>query len=117
LEGRLRLDIGESNFIPFIMAHEFEALLFANPEKFEDWTDSENVVRELKSAASKFSSPEDINDNPEQAPSKRIMAAMPSYEKTFHGPIIAAEIGIDELRRSCAHFAEWLSQLEKLSGL
>lgn len=34
-----------------------------------------------------------INDDPSTAPSKRILALMPGYEKPFHGPLIACDIG------------------------
>jgi hypothetical protein len=114
LEARLGQDIGESNFIPYLMVHEFEAMLFSDPARFGDWSDSEDVAKDLERVASGFRTPEDINESPQLAPSKRIMASMPSYEKTFHGPIIAAEIGLDALRRRCAHFAEWLTRLERL---
>jgi hypothetical protein len=114
LEARLSQDIGESNFIPYLMVHEFEAMLFSEPARFGDWSDSEEVVKELQKAASSFSTPEDINERPHLAPSKRIMASMPSYQKTLHGPLIADAIGLDTLRRSCAHLAEWLTRLEGL---
>jgi hypothetical protein len=47
LEQALKLDINENNFIPYIMLHEFEALLFTDPEKFSDWVDDERIVDEL----------------------------------------------------------------------
>jgi hypothetical protein len=59
-------------------------------------------------------SPEDINDSPETAPSKRILAAMSGYQKTFHGPLIACDIGIDPMRAACPHFDQWLRALEGL---
>ena len=112
LEGRLASNIAERNFMPFIMAHEFEALLFSDPDKFGDWADSAYVVERLRSIAASVPSPEDINDTPQRAPSKRIVSEMPSYEKTFHGPLIAAEIGLSVLRQRCGHFSAWLTQLE-----
>lgn len=117
LETRLAEDINEANFIPYLMVHEFEALLFVKPEKFGDWTDSQAVVDSLIAIAQAHETPEHINDSPQTAPSKRIARLMPAYEKTFHGPLIAAEIGLDALRLACPHFNNWLLRLEQLSDL
>lgn len=114
LEEQLAQDIGHANFIPNLMVYEFEALLFVQPSKFADWIDSYKAVITLGDQAQKFATPEDINDRPEYAPSKRIQAAMPSYQKTFHGPLIACEIGLDAMRTACPHFHGWLQKLEAL---
>jgi hypothetical protein len=104
LEAALALNINEPNFIPNFMVHEFEALLFTQPEKFGEWTFDESVIESLRSAANDHATPEDINHRPDTAPSKRIIAVMPTYQKTFHGPLIASSIGLDALRQSCPHF-------------
>jgi len=114
LETRLAEDIGQANFIPNLMVHEFEALLFVDTRKFAEWTDSNRTVISLGDQAQKYPTPEDINDSPESAPSKRIQKAMPSYQKTVHGPLIACEIGLDAMRKTCPHFNEWLMKLESL---
>lgn len=113
LEDALAQDISEANFIPNLLVHEFEALLFTRPEKFAEWTDDEDVVNRL-SAAAHSHAPEDINDGPQTAPSKRVLAAMPGYQKTFHGSLIACEIGLDAMRQACPHFHAWLQRLEAL---
>jgi hypothetical protein len=114
LETRLAEDIESANFIPNLMVHEFEALLFVEPRKFAEWTDGYKTVIALGDQAQKYQTPEDINDSPESAPSKRIQKAMPSYQKTFHGPLIACEIGLDAMRGACPHFNEWLVKLESI---
>lgn len=115
VESQLACDINEVNFIPNLLVHEFEALLFVQPEKFAEWTDDLDVVSALSAAAQACATPEDINDGPQTAPSKRVQAAMPEYQKTFHGPLIACEIGLDAMRRACPHFHAWLQKLETLS--
>lgn len=115
LEEQLAQDIGQSNFIPNLMVHEFEALLFVDTGKFAEWTDGYKTVITLGDQAQKYATPEDINDSPESAPSKRILEAMPGYQKTFHGPLIACEIGLDAMRVACPHFHGWLQRLEALS--
>ncbi|MDX8379610.1 MAG: DUF4276 family protein [Gallionella sp.] len=114
LEAQLAQDIGQTNFIPNLMVHEFEALLFVQLDKFAEWTDDFSVVDCLRTQA-RNTLPEDINDSPQTAPSKRILAAMPGYQKTFHGPLIACEIGLDTMRAACPHFHSWLQKLEALT--
>jgi len=114
LEQRLATDIALRNFLPYLQVHEFEALLFSQAEKFSEGVDNANAVASLVSIAKAHASPEDINDSPQTAPSKRVLAAMPSYQKTFHGPLIACEIGLDVMRGACPHFNDWLISLENL---
>lgn len=114
LEAQLALDIAQPNFLPNLMVHEFEALLFTQPAKFSEWTDDDTVVAKLVAAARTHATPEDINDSPHTAPSKRVLAAMPGYQKTFHGPLIACDIGLDAIRSACPHFHAWLQAMEAL---
>ncbi|MFZ6844956.1 DUF4276 family protein [Undibacterium sp. RuTC16W] len=114
LEMQLAQDINLANFIPNLMIHEFEALLFVQPEKFGEWTDDATVVQTLSAVTQAYTTPEDINDSPQTAPSKRVLAAMSTYQKTVHGPLIACEIGLDAIRNACPHFHAWLKKLEAL---
>ncbi len=114
IEAQLAQDISQANFIPHLMVHEFEALLFAQPDKFAEWTDDTNAVQHLHACAQAHATPEDINDSPLTAPSKRILSVMPAYQKTVHGPLIACDIGLDAMRAVCPHFNAWLQTLEAL---
>jgi Domain of unknown function (DUF4276) len=113
LERQLREAIDQENFIPNLMLHEFEALLLTDVEAFAEWTDDDTSLKSLRRARQN-TAPEDINDGAETAPSKRILRALPGYQKTFHGPLIAAAIGLDKMRSACPHFDSWLKQLERL---
>lgn len=113
LEFALAQDIGQRNFIPNLLVHEFEALLFVGVDAFADWVDDDRVLESLH-AVRATTAPEDINDSPQTAPSKRILAAMPRYQKTLHGPLIACDIGLDAMRTGCPHFAQWLNRIESL---
>lgn len=113
LEAQLAQDIAQRNFLPNVLVHEFEALLFTDITAFEQWTDDDEVLEPLRQIRA-TTSPEDINDSPRTAPSKRILAAMSGYQKTFHGPLIACDIGIDPMRAACPHFDRWLTALEGL---
>lgn len=116
LENQLLQDINQPNFLPFLMLHEFEALLFVEPNCFSFWTEP-SIIEQLLIIQQSYTTPEDINDSPHTAPSKRILALMPNYKKVVQGTIIASEIGVDAMRKSCPHFSEWLNKLENLRVL
>lgn len=114
LEGRLQRDISHRRFIPYIQLHEFEALLFSEPDKFESvFPGAPAVTRKLMAIRNEFQTPEHINDRPDLAPSKRIMQLLPDYKKPVAGPLIIQQIGLPTLRRECAHFRRWISKIEK----
>jgi len=100
--------------------HEFEALLFSDVEKFawvlDGWNDAARMA--LSAIRREFPTPEDINNHPETAPSKRILKVFDGgeYSKTEHGPLIAEDIGIAAIRRECAQFDAWVASLEALGG-
>ena len=64
--------------------------------------------------AQSVNSPEEINNSPLTAPSKRILEIFPEYEKPFHGCLTVMEIGLDTIRSQCSHFNQWLTKLEHL---
>jgi len=118
LEKAFADDLGDQRFIPHLQLHEFETMLFANPEAFaSNFEDCGDAIREMKRIAADFerrSSIEHINDDPSTAPSKRIIRLIPEYEgrKPIAGPAIARRIGIPTIRAKCPHFDEWLAKLE-----
>ena len=103
--------------IPYVQQHEFESLLFSDVDAFAAVLPgvSNEVVPTLRHIRSQFPSPEDINDNPATAPSKRIAGAVPEYRKVVHGPLIAGETGLDTIRRECRRFNAWMERLEALA--
>jgi hypothetical protein len=113
LEQQMGVDIGLQNFIPNLLVHEFEGLLYSNPQAFVEWFD-QNIVEQLQRERESFSSPEHINDSPITAPSKRILRCCPGYDKPLHGSLIAMDIGLDTIRKQCQHFDKWLTRLENI---
>lgn len=103
------------NFIPYIQLHEFEALLFSSNEGFEFQYDNERVLRELKAISPRYETPEDINDSPETAPSKRIIKALErrkeKYSKVIDGEAIASQVGIEMMLEKCPRFNNWVTEL------
>lgn len=111
LEQALQRDIDAANFIPNLMLHEFEALLFSAPEKIAEWLDDQALLAPMAAIRAAFATPEHINNSPQTAPSKRILALVPHYKKTVDGPLIAEDIGLDAIRAQCPHFNNWIERL------
>jgi len=99
-------------FIPFVMMHEFEGLLFSDCESFSRGIGLPELADEFQAIRDQFSSPEEINDSPVTAPSKRVIGLVQGYEKPLMGTLAILEIGLDAIRRECPHFREWLARLE-----
>jgi len=121
IEEEFKNDIENSNvsvrkLIPHFQLHEFEAMLFADCQITEDFLalDYNFSTGALQNVRNKFDSPEHINDNPITAPSKRILALVPSYEKVADGTLIAEAIGLEKIRQECKHFDKWLTIIENL---
>jgi len=116
LEGSLALDIGDPRLIPHIQLHEFETLLFCDPEVFRLIHENcEPAVKQLQEMLRLEGPPERINDDPNTAPSKRIDKLFPGYEgvKTSDGVELASCIDLATVRKLCPHFDEWIGMLEK----
>jgi len=102
------------HFRPFLALHEFEALLFTDTEITASVIPAREKAAALL-AASKGAEPEDINENPATAPSKRLQQVFPTFKKTLHGPTAAKRIGLDAIRARCPHFNDWILWMESLA--
>ena len=108
-------DFDKSRFIPYIMMHEFEALLFSNCQKFAEGIYKPELASKFQEIRNKFATPEEIDDSPECAPSKRIKSIIPSYQKLSMGGLAIDEIGLLEMCNNCSHFNNWINCLKKYS--
>lgn len=118
LEDALAQDIDDGRFVPYIQVHEFEALLLADPAKLDSqFPKHDDAIRRLAETASRYQSPEHIDDGSDTAPSKRIIREIPAYEgqKASAGPLVAGRIGLYTLRAQCHHFGSWIDSLEALA--
>ncbi len=117
LAGKMAEDIPEQyryRFIPYIQLHEFEGLLFSDVSAFLNSFDSSEINYEaLVEAAEAFENPEQINNSPKTAPSKRLIDAIPDYNKVIFGNCVAMDIGLDKIREKCPLFNEWVERLLK----
>lgn len=118
LVERMRQDVPEDvryRFIPYIQLHEFEGLLFSDIQAFiANFDSSEAAFDKITDAINQFETPEEINNSPETAPSKRLLDAIPGYNKVVYGCLLAESIGLNTIRQKCPLFNEWLIVLENL---
>ena len=103
-----------AQFIPYVQMHEFEALLFSNTSILA--ASNTSVSAQLKNVLQSFSCPEEINDNYNTCPSRRIKRHIANYVKTVDGIIAARKIGLIKMRQKCLHFNEWVTKLENLGN-
>jgi Domain of unknown function (DUF4276) len=115
VEAAVAEAIGRMNFVPHIMLHEVEALLYVDPRAAGEHFGDDSVRRRMKADLAECGEPELVDDGPATAPSKRIMSHCQRYLKTSDGPTILADIGLPAIRNACPHFDGWLSQIEALA--
>ncbi len=101
-----------SRFLPCVMMHEFEAILFSDCTALGRSMGHPEVVRDLIAIRESFSDPEAIDDSPDGAPSKRLERLVPEYQKPLMGNVAALEIGLEKIRDECPHFRGWLELVE-----
>jgi hypothetical protein len=99
-------------FLPFVVMHEFEGLLFSDCQAFAEAIARQELANSFQSIRQQFATPEEINDSPVTAPSKRVGELVAGYEKPLLGTLAALSIGLATIRRECPHFKDWLEHLE-----
>jgi len=105
-------------FLPYIQAHEFEALLFSDVSAItavdSHW---ENATTPLKAIKNIAKSPEYINNSADTKPTAHLkrLLSHPSYRKVRHGSIIMQKIGLNIMEQECQFFAEWIKNIRKFS--
>lgn len=115
IDKRINRSWDQRRIFPYIQQYEFEGLLFSNVESFGPIPGvDEECLANLGQVRQQFE-PEHINDSPTTAPSKRIKALLPRYNKVLHGPLVAEETGLDRIRNECPRFNGWLTRLESLA--
>ena len=101
-----------NRFVPYVMMHEFEAMLFSDCSAFSRGIGNPALATQFQTIRDAFASPEEIDDSPLTAPSKRVENLVPGYTKPLLGTLAALEIGLEAIRKECPHFRSWLGRLE-----
>lgn len=102
-------------FIPYIAKHEFEALVFADisilKNHFEKNEFNQTELEKLKKIPN--IAPEEINNNRNTAPSKRLKRIKNGYSKTIDGIAIIEKTGIEALLQKCPRFKKWVEEIKQ----
>ena len=116
LEEAFGGDISDARFVPHLQLHEYETLLYADPDAFKvSFDECEEAIEGMKAIVAEFRDVERIDDGEQSSPSKRIIALLDAYQgmKTIAGPDVAEFIGLATLRERCIHFNAWIDRLEE----
>lgn len=123
LESILSHTVGEpARFIPYLQLHEFEALYFADYERFlnidHNW--SRKQKQKILEIIDKNPNPELINNGYATAPSKLLRSIL-HYHKVEHTDLYQnavrsqARFVIDHMRYKCPHFNLWIKKILELA--
>ncbi len=82
------------------MMHEYEALLFSDCGRFGAEVGRPDLVPQLQDIRNAFRTPEEIDDSPQAAPSKRIVALADGCQKPLLGPLAAVGIDLERIRNA-----------------
>ena len=116
LSSDMGSDFDSRRSVPFVVVHEFEALLFSDCSAFARSIGQPALESKFREIRDGFQTPEEINDSPITAPSKRVEQLVPGYDKILAGTFAVLEIGMLKIRAACPHFSSWLEKLESLAG-
>lgn len=105
-----------SRFVPYVMMHEFEAMLFSDCSRLAVGIGMPALARRFQAIRNGFDTPEAIDDSPDSAPSKRIEGLIGRYQKSYMGTAAALAIGLEAIRGECPHFAGWVERLEGVAA-
>ncbi|EFK06075.1 conserved hypothetical protein [delta proteobacterium NaphS2] len=120
IEDAWRNDINDYRFLPNLLLHEYETLILSNPASLlAGYPGIQQAIEDLRNDIAGFQNPEDINDNPLTAPSKRIIRALDAYniryDKVTGGALAVLELGLNTIRKECPKFDSWVKKLESLA--
>lgn len=113
IEKAIKSDIDADNLTVYISLHEFETLLYSEPQAFSSLR--KDISKDIEDVVNKkefHGNIELINNLPNTAPSKRIKSFYEGYVKLTDGTKLAQEIGIQKMLLKCKHFSEWINKLK-----
>lgn len=118
VEEAVAAAFGDERLLPYVQRHEFEALVLAALD-MADWIfDGPGQAAGLAALRAELAgrAPEEVNDGVQSAPSKRLSARIPGYDKVLHGEMATTTLGLPALRKQCPGFDGWLARLERLAA-
>ncbi len=106
--------IGDPRFIAHLVLHELETWVLAAAGPLGDLVGNRRLTEQIRKIVNGHGGPEQVNDGRETAPSRRLLALHPAFNKVFEGPLAIADLGLAALRRQCPHADAWLRRIEAL---
>jgi hypothetical protein len=106
----------DARFLPYLQLHEYEGLLFSDPAAFALGIGQRHLVEQFGTVRAGFDTLEDINDNADTSPSRRVLSIYPQYRKVLDGTLAARAVGVLKIRQECPHFREWVEKLKTLAS-
>ncbi len=92
--------------------HEFEALIFSSQESVYNNFETHKVNKsEMDKIFMGFTNPEEINNDPNTAPSKRLLKNIKGYNKIVDGVAILESTGLAKILEKCQRFSDWLDKI------
>jgi Domain of unknown function (DUF4276) len=104
--------VDSGRFLPHLVLHEIEAWVLSDCQRLGDLMGDPSGATQLARDVDSEPSPEMVDDGTYTAPSRRIIRVYPQHVKTFDGPLVIADIGLDSIRQSCPHADRWLANVE-----
>lgn len=102
-------------FVPFVVMHEFEGLLFSDCSilaKAVDQPDLRATFEEIRRGRdNQYQCPEDIDDD--YPPSKQLIDVCPRYNKVNRGISALKRMPFQRVRNACPNFDKWIRRLEQ----
>lgn len=113
VEQAMSQEVNHPSFIPNIIVHEYETLLFSDISAIQNVVPGKELNMDmLQDIIVNHPDVELINNGTTTAPSKRLEASISGYVKTLYGHYIAENIGLDKIRMECIKFNQWITKLE-----
>ena len=113
IEAAIDQDVGQTNCMFHFMLHEFEGILFSNPDSFA-LIAGQDIVDKIREIREDYPTPEHINNSPDTAPSKRLEQLIPNYAKIKNGTLMSKDMGIEKILNECSHFRDWVDKIAAL---
>ena len=109
-------DLDPRRFLPNVIMHEFEGLLFSDPGNLALGIGRRELAPVLTAIRDAFDTPEQINDSRQTKPEQRIKDLEPRYNKRLMGIAAFQHMGLDRVQQECPLFHRWMTALENFAA-
>ena len=104
-------------FLPFVVMHEFEGLLFSDCAAFARGVGQGTLAIRSKTSGTNSIRPKTSTIRRSQHHRNEWRRSIPGYVKPLLGNLAALEIGLETITTACPHFRTWRAELEGRASL